>query len=289
MLRDRFQVIVQTRWDGTPADAMIALHARRSADSIARFRAGSSGGRLAVVLTGTDLYRDLPASPEAARSLDAADRIVVLQDDAPRLLAVRWRRKTDVIFQSARALKARGKAKNRLNCVVVGHLRPEKDPATLFRALERIPPDLPIRFRHIGAPLDAALGEAARELARRDARYRYAGAVPHGRTRAAIAAAHLLVHPSLAEGGANVIVEAVTAGTPVLASRISGNIGMLGDGYPGYFEPGDASDLAARLVQALQDPRYLRALAMGCTSRRKLFAPETEARALRRLARSLLA
>ena len=53
--------------------------------------------------------------------------------------------------------------------------------------------------------------------------------VPAGRRveRAAIGAAHVLIHPSVAEGGANVIVEAVTAGTAVIASRISGNVGML--------------------------------------------------------------
>ena len=69
----------------------------------------------------------------------------------------------------------------------------------------------------------------------RDPRYRWTGALPHGLTRCAIRNAHLLVHPSLMEGGANVIVEAITAGTPVIASRVSGNVGMLGRNYPGLF------------------------------------------------------
>jgi hypothetical protein len=107
MLRDRYRVIVQTRWDAEPADALIALHARRSADSIARFHAAAAGRRMAVVLTGTDLYQDLPESAEAARSLDLADRIVVLQDDAQRMLAPAWRVKSEVIFQSARTLARR--------------------------------------------------------------------------------------------------------------------------------------------------------------------------------------
>ena len=120
-----------------------------------------------------------------------------------------------------------------------------------------IVPGLPIRVRHIGAALDPTLGEAARELARGEPRYRYSGPLPHGLARAALRSAHLLVHPSIVEGGANVIVEAVTAGTPVVASRISGNVGMLGADYAGYFEPGDAAALAERLVQALEDPRAL--------------------------------
>ena len=288
MLRDRYRVIVQTAWAGERVDALIALHARRSAESIEAF-AEQAPERIAVVLTGTDLYRDLPGSTQVARSLDIARRIVTLQDEAPHLLAPRWRRKAEVIFQSARALRARRKRPGRLDCVVVGHLRDEKDPLTLFRALPLLPSDLPIRVRHIGAPLDPQLGRAARALQHRDSRYRYSGALPHGLARAAIQGSHLLIHPSIAEGGANVVVEAITAGTSVLASRIPGNVGMLGRRYPGYFEPGDASGLARCLVKALREPRYLRRLQEGCMARRPLFAPAREARAVRALVASLLA
>src|SRR5689334_14303711 len=69
MLSGRCKVIVQTEWDGNDADVMIALHARRSAASIARFSAAHPSRPIAVVLTGTDLYEDLPGSAEAARSL----------------------------------------------------------------------------------------------------------------------------------------------------------------------------------------------------------------------------
>ncbi len=288
MLRNDCRIIVQTAWDGTEADALIALHAHRSADSIAKFRAASRG-RIAVVLTGTDLYRDLPDSPAAIASLDTADHIIVLQEDAPNLLREAWRRKAEVIFQSARPLAPKRKPNGRLDCVVVGHLRDEKDPRTLFAAVEKLPRDLAITVRHIGDSLDADLGRAARDLARRDDRYRYAGALPRGLTRAALKAAHVLIHPSVVEGGANVIVEAVTSGTPVIASRISGNVGMLGGDYPGYFEPRDASELADRLVQALWEPGYLRSLRDACAGRSRLFRPAAEARAVRRLVAALMA
>ena len=102
------RVRISTRWDSRAADAMIALHARRSAQSIAAFRERAAGRGMAVVLTGTDLYKDLPApSEDVGRSLDLADRIVVLQEDAPHLLESRWRRKSEVIFQSARPLARR--------------------------------------------------------------------------------------------------------------------------------------------------------------------------------------
>lgn len=288
MLRDRYRVILQTEWKGERADAMVALHARRSAASIAAFQRDAKG-KIAVVLTGTDLYKDLPGSAEAIASLDCAARVVVLQGEAMRLLEPRWRRKAQVIFQSAPALAPRQRSKERLDCVVVGHLREEKDPRTLFRACERLPDGLPIRIRHIGAPLDPQLGQEAHALAQREPRYRYAGALPRGPTRAAIAAAHVLVHPSIIEGGANVIVEAVTSGTAVVASRIPGNVGMLGRDHPGYFEAGDESGLARRLVQACEDLAYRRALLAASLRRKPLFAPAKEARALRLLVESLLA
>ena len=283
MLRDRCNVIVQSSWDGTAADLMIALHARRSAEAVSRYRAAHPERPVVVMLTGTDLYRDLPASREAAESLDCAGRIVVLQDDAQRLLEPRWRAKSQVIFQSARPLAPKRKGRGRLQCVAVGHLRPEKDPSTIFRAMSELPGDLPVFLRHVGAPLDSALGAAARALARREPRYKYLGALPHGPTRALIKASHVLVHPSAMEGGANVVVEAVMSGTPVAASRISGNVGLLGTDYGGYFEPGDASGLAALLTRALREPSYLQGLERQCARRRTLFAPAAEARCVRRL------
>ena len=90
------------------------------------------------------------------------------------------------------------------------------------------------------------------------------------------------------EGGANVIVEAVTAGTPVLASRISGNIGMLGEDYAGYFPVGDASALARLLLRHLDDPRAYAQIQRQCRRRLPWFRPERERDALTRLLRELL-
>src|SRR5215472_12255891 len=82
-------VRIDIRWDGLPADAMIALHARRSHASIAEFRERCPGKPLVVALTGTDLYRDIRSDRDARRSLEMADRLVVLQDRARLELAPR--------------------------------------------------------------------------------------------------------------------------------------------------------------------------------------------------------
>ena len=101
--------------------------------------------------------------------------------------------------------------------------------------------------------------------------------------------AALLIHPSVVEGGANVVVEAITSGAGVIASRISGNVGMLGARYPGYFEPGDAAGLARLLERAATDAAWRRALVSACRARRHLFHPDAETRAVRALAAGLLA
>src|SRR3954471_13917976 len=101
MLQGYCRIILQSEWTGEPVDALVALHARRSAPSIAAYARARSDARIGVVLTGTDLYKDLPEDRDARASLEAGWRILVLQDDAPRLLSSSWRAKCDVIFQSA--------------------------------------------------------------------------------------------------------------------------------------------------------------------------------------------
>ena len=87
------------------------------------------------------------------------------------------------------------------------------------------------------------------------------------------------------EGGANVICEAARIGVPVLASRVSGNVGMLGSDYPGYFALHDDRALARLLERAARDLRYYRRLKDAVRARRRLFAPSAEGGAVRRLVR----
>lgn len=265
------------------AEVLVALHARRSRAAIAAWRALQPARALVVALTGTDLYRDVPEGDAAAcASLVDADRLIVLQEAARAALPASARAKADVVFQSARALAPWPRKRSGvLHCVLVAHLRPEKDPATVFAAWRRLPPELPITLTIIGAALDPALGDAARDLAAIDSRVQWSGPRPHPWTRQAIKRAHLLLCPSRMEGGANVVVEAVTAGTPVLASRVPGNVGMLGPDYPGYFPVGDSGALAQLLTRLLAEPPRYAALNAACARRAPLFTPDAERAGLR--------
>lgn len=268
--------------------AMIALHARRSAAAIAAWSAAHPGRGLAVALTGTDLYRDIHTDAQARRSLDRAQVLVTLQEQAPRALPAEVRVKARVIYQSVPARPALAKTTRHLRALAVGHLREEKSPDTLFAAARLLAGRRDVFIDHAGAGLDPALAEAARATMLEVPHYRWLGGLPHEATRRRIQRAHLLVHPSRMEGGAHVIIEAVVSGTPVLASRIDGNVGMLGEDYTGYFEWGDARSLAALLLRCRDDAAFLERLRRQCQARAPLFEPATEAAALRRLVRDLL-
>jgi glycosyltransferase involved in cell wall biosynthesis len=82
------------------------------------------------------------------------------------------------------------------------------------------------------------------------------------------------------EGGAHVVMEAVMSGTPVLASRIDGNVGMLGADYDGYFPWGDAQVLANLLLRCKNEPLFLDHLNAQCALRSPLFEPRAEQLAL---------
>ena len=272
---------------------MLALHARRSASSVAAWaeRQPTGAQGLAVVLTGTDLYRDIQSDPAAQHSLSLASQLVVLQATGPEALPADLRAKTRVIFQSSSALPALSKpsTQTQLRAVMVGHLRDEKSPQTLFAAAHLLQGEPNLFIDHLGEALDPALGEAARATAAACPNYRWLGAQPYAATRRQIQRAHVLVHASVIEGGAHVVMEAILSGTPVLASRIPGNVGMLGDDYAGYFEPGDAEGLAQllRRCRGASGDAWLAQLQAQCALRVPLFSPEVERTSLLKLVHDL--
>lgn len=263
-------------WGEEPTDLMIALHARRSHDSIARFAARHPDRPMILVLTGTDLYRDIRLDVDARHSLMVASHIVVLQENGPLELAESLRAKTRVIYQSAPRLKSVRKPSRSFDICVVSHLREEKDPFRAALASRLLPSGSRIRIRHVGGPLAEGMVERAGELASECPRWHWLGALPHGETRRLIARSHLLVLSSRMEGGANVICEAAASDTPVLASCIAGNVGMLGEDYFGYFPVGNEQVLADLLNLAETAPGFYRHLADQCAARAPLFEPARE-------------
>jgi putative glycosyltransferase (TIGR04348 family) len=276
-------VSVQMSWNGTPADLMIALHARRSHDSIARFAAAHPARPLVLALTGTDLYRDIRFDADAKRSLRLATRMIVLQEAGLAELAPALRKKTRVIYQSTRPVNRVPPLKSCFEVCISGHLREEKDPFRLAAALEYLPPQSRIRVTHMGAAMSAKMAVAARGWMAREPRYRWRGELPHWLALHRLARSRLMVISSRMEGGANVVTEALAARVPIIASRIPGNIGMLGADYAGYYPLGDERALARLLWRAESDPEFYRKLKRQCAARRCLVSRKREKQGLKQL------
>jgi putative glycosyltransferase (TIGR04348 family) len=280
------RVSIARRWgeegrQGERCDLLIALHALYSHDSIRRYREARPRAPLVVALTGTDLYRDLPHSREARRSLELADGVLTLQSEALKSLPPSIRRKASVVHQSSatRLRRAQRSGGSRFRIAVVGHLRKVKDPFRAVLAVSTLA-DPGIEVVHIGGALEPGYEAQARRWQKREPRYRWLGSLPHARTLGWLAKSQLLVHSSVMEGGANVIVEAARIGVPVLASRMPGNIGMLGSKYPGYYPLYDHAALAALIERVMEKEDFYEDLLFFLDKRRPLFAPAEERRAL---------
>lgn len=273
------RVSVSVQWSPQElADAMLALHARRSYSSIKAF--SETGKPLVVALTGTDVYRDIQTSREARESLTLARRLIVLQPAAARELPSGLRGKVRVVIQSSSTGLSHRPVRRKFRLCVIGHLRAEKDPMRALAALPHVK-DENVELVHLGAALEPHFAEQARAGMARDSRYRWLGGVSHARALRWLASSHAMVISSRMEGGANVVCEALRIGVPVLASRIPGNVGLLGSAYAGYFPPGDERALARLISRAATDRRFLSILEKQVRGLRGMVAPRAEARALR--------
>jgi putative glycosyltransferase (TIGR04348 family) len=229
-------------------------------------------------MTGTDLYRFINSHPEPTlASIKAADRLVTLHRLATKVLPAESHHKVHVIHQSAVALpKPPKRSKRFFDICVAGHLREEKDSMRVAYAVRDLPESSRIRVLHFGKAHNDQWSAYAQDEMKINPRYHWYGEVPHWKVRRAYASCHLMVLPSLMEGGANVISEATVAGLPVIASHIDGSVGLLGDDYAGYFPVQDTDALRELLLRAESDSAYVKKLEQQCKQRAGLFTQEAE-------------
>ena len=282
LLRQRgHQVVITCRYRGEPLDAMIALHARKSAGSVRDFRKLHPTKRLVVTLTGTDLYQDLPHSAAAQKSLEIADHLIVLNKIAPQRLPIRLRRKCLVLIQSAEptAVKKRPPA-NDFVCVVPAHLRSVKDPFRAAMAARGLPTESRCRVLQIGKALSQRFAERALAEMQRNRRYEWQRERSRSFCRQKMAQSQLIVVSSRLEGGPNSISEAIVDGIPILATRIDGCVGILGDQHPGLFDVGNTQQLRDLMWRAESDHKFLHSLAKANKALRPQINAKTEAKTL---------
>jgi putative glycosyltransferase (TIGR04348 family) len=279
------RVRIAADYDGQPADLMVAVHAWRSATAIERFKTTFPGRPVVLQLSGTDIYDYIDTDPvPTLRSMELADRLVALNDLAWRVVPKRLRSRLCVIHQSAAALpRPRRPSTHTVVVSVIGHLRDVKDPLRAAEAARRLPATSRVRIEQVGRAYTPAWATRAEAEMEANPRYLWRGDVTGAAVRRLLMHSHAMVISSLSEGGANVISEAAVAGVPVLASRIDGNVGLLGADYPGYFPVGDTKALARLLHKLECDPHFVARLGKALAQRAPLFRPAREIAAWRGL------
>jgi putative glycosyltransferase (TIGR04348 family) len=283
------RVRIGQEYHGERCDVLVALHAGRSAASIARYRSEHPDAPLVLALTGTDLYGDIHTSLAAQRSLELANRYVVLQPEGIAELPEHLQSRARVIYQSVVAPRSLPQPREGIfEVCVMGHLRPVKDPFRTARAARLLPASSRIQILHLGAALSDDMAEQARAEMAENPRYRWLGERPRSQALRILARCRLLVLTSQLEGGANVISEALAVGVPVLSSRISGSIGLLGREYPGYFPYSDTQALADLLARAETEEAFYQELQRHCAQLPSLVDPERELRSWEGLLQELI-
>ena len=270
-------VNISHTYTGEPADAMLALHAWRSANAIALFAEKYPQRPLIVALTGTDAYRFIHSHPdETLTSLATADCLVGLHARIGEAIPKIYQAKVRIIYQSLANKPVRKKHSSRFSVCVAGHLRYEKDPLRPAYAVRHVPKTSQIYISHFGKAHNLGWAQQARLEMARNRRYCWRGEINQAQLHRVLARSQLLALPSRIEGGANIVSEAIVLGAPVIASDVEGSRGLLGEDYPGYYPVEDTGRLRELLLLCEKDTKFYQALKRACRLRRRLFTPGRE-------------
>ena len=278
-----YAVVITESWSGADSAMLIALHAYRSHSSIMEFHKHYPNKPIVLVLTGTDLYRDMAFHSEVMRSMEIADKLIVLQSAALKSIPLHLRHKAQVIYQSVSVDIAPSIASSDFQVTVIGHLREEKDPFCIARSLPFILADSKISVMHLGMAMNEQMERTAREYNENLERYQWVGEVSHADALKMLSKSRLMVISSRMEGGAHVVSEAIALGVPVIASDIPGNRGLLGEDYLGYYPVGNEAALAGLLYHCETIPDFYPQLQKQIDTRRDLISPQREMQSIQEL------
>jgi glycosyltransferase involved in cell wall biosynthesis len=142
----------------------------------------------------------------------------------------------------------------RLRLVFAGRLAAEKG---VYELIHSLPADFTGELTLIGAGPDEARCRAATRARQLEGRVQFLGWLPHAQALAEIARAHVLVLPSRClEGAPLTLIEALAAGTNVLASNLGGMREIVEAAQVGFlFDPGEPASLALQLARIQADQR----------------------------------
>jgi len=165
----------------------------------------------------------------------------------------------------------------------VGRLNPRKNLPALARAFDRLKKATGLPYRLVLAgPADYRTKETLEAVSRAAPDVIVAGLVPDRDLPILYREAEIFVYPSLFEGGGLPALEAMAAGTPVIASKTSSLPEMVGEAGI-LVDPESVDDIARALVRLATDPDLRRTLQEKGRSRARKMTWENAARATLRV------
>jgi glycosyltransferase involved in cell wall biosynthesis len=151
---------------------------------------------------------------------------------------------------------------DRVRFAFIGHLGRHKGPQTLLEALALLPAGTPFVLHVVGIGEEQArLAADVRRLGLGES-VRFHGRVGRERIDAIYRETDVLILPSIwPENHPVTVTEAMASRTAVLASRIGGIPELVADGLTGdLFTPGDARELATKMLAFIREPERARRL-----------------------------
>ncbi|TYO99010.1 glycosyl transferase family 1 [Geothermobacter ehrlichii] len=229
----------------------------------------------AVLMTGTDLNRDLDIPEKAAVIHQVRQRAaaVIVQNrlvfEQLRRGGSPWREKLHLLPPGTRLGSQDYPLRERLrmtddNVLLLLHpasIRPVKGNLELLRMSDHLlGADSAFRLVFCGPVLDRSYAEAFFAALKTRPHACYLGEIPCAAMPAAMCQADLILNNSLSEGVANALVEAATLGRPILARDIPGNRAVVIPEVNGLLY-GDETGFHRQARRLLTDPDLRRRLA----------------------------
>jgi len=220
-----------------------------------------------VIYSRAELYDSwLFRAPVAKQVLRNADRVIALTEDMKRSMAEFYTGDVCVIPNGVElerfSVLSKKEARDRLKIadkdkivLFVGRLRPQKNVACLIEAMKTVTErDPKVKLLIVG---EGPEGDGLRKMTSRlglDEHVDFVATVPPEGIPAYMAAADVFVLPSLFEGFPNVILEAMAAGLPIVATRVSGLWETVVDGMNGFLvDSGSPQQVAEKAIFVLEN------------------------------------
>ena len=272
-----YSVDVDFKYTGQRAEVLIAINAAKKNSEIIEFKARNSNAKIVSVLSGTDIYPE--PLEKTIESMKLSNALVALQPDGLLKVPECHRGKTFLIYQSVESIINVSSPMEHISefrVTLIANIRSVKDPLVAPNACKLLSISSKIKIIHIGYCLERNLGVILSKESESNERYNWIGGLNELDTRETLSQSDVLLITSIDEGAGRVVGEAIELGVPIISTRNSGVLGLLGDNYEGYYPVSDSNLLSKMLMRAESDPNFLQSLYEQCQSKAHLFSPEVE-------------